>query len=943
MNIGLKNKLSGSLADYGSIPFWSWNNTLDENELCKQIEEMKNEGIEGFIMHARTGLKDEYLGEKWFSCIEVCLKKARELGMKAWVYDENGWPSGFVGGKLLENYDFRARYLEYNVGAFDDESFAVYVADDENGFIRVEKPTTGVSEYHNVYLRVSPANTDILNPDVTDAFISATHEEYYKRFKESFGRELVGFFTDEPQYYRWATPYTPCAESVFAAAGLDIRDGLIWLFKRDERGYAFRTKYYRTLNYLYVNNFYKKLYDWCSSHNCMLTGHSVEECSLGMQMWGGAAVMPTYEYEHIPGIDWLGRFCGSDLAPKQVASVCAQLGKKRILTETYGCSGYDVTPKELKSIGDYQYFHGINVMCQHLYPYSVAGRGRTDHPPVFGRHGNWTEGFKVFNEYFKRLGYIIAETKEKCNVLVIHPERDVWLDFNRDTDQESVKEQDENMNELLDYLRKNGVAYHFADETILEKYGKADGNRLIVGECVYDTVIVPKTRTLANSTVAILQNYNGKLCMMSDVGYIDGVSSYVGLKGNILLDDVKSKDFYCADGNSFIIRRSGAIGDFIFVKNTSYFDESEIILNGIADKYRALDLVSLEETNLSDRIVLEAGGGLVLIRSDEAVRSTAVCKEEDVTAEFTVAEISENYLVLDYARISEDGINFGKKRPVSALFEELLRRDYKGRITVRYEFVLRDLVSVRLIMEKAKLISASVNGKHVSFGRNDYDINFVEADITFALTIGKNVFEYSFDFYQHDGVHFALFDPLATESLKNCLYYDTSIENVYLKGEFSVNDDLEICKKVKIGKVTDKLYECGYPFFKGELTLKGRIVKPESGRTVLDLRGRFMTALVKIGKKQRLFALDNKGDVTDMLSDGENDVEIVLRSSMRNIFGPHHFAPVPEPYGVSPYNFEFRGCWIGDENARDYTDNYNFVPFGVRSIILINEKQEIHR
>lgn len=94
-----KQILSGELKEYRSIPFWSWNNYLDEGELCRQIEEMKSAGIGGFIMHARTGLKEEYLGEKWFSCIGACLKKAKELGMEAWIYDENGWPSGFVGGQ----------------------------------------------------------------------------------------------------------------------------------------------------------------------------------------------------------------------------------------------------------------------------------------------------------------------------------------------------------------------------------------------------------------------------------------------------------------------------------------------------------------------------------------------------------------------------------------------------------------------------------------------------------------------------------------------------------------------------------------------------------------------------------------------------------------------------------------------------------------------------
>ena len=92
---------------YRSLPFWSWNDELDPEKLVKQIEWMNEKGIGGFFMHARGGLKTEYLGEKWFECIEACAKKAQELGMEAYAYDENGWPSGFVGGKLLEDIENR--------------------------------------------------------------------------------------------------------------------------------------------------------------------------------------------------------------------------------------------------------------------------------------------------------------------------------------------------------------------------------------------------------------------------------------------------------------------------------------------------------------------------------------------------------------------------------------------------------------------------------------------------------------------------------------------------------------------------------------------------------------------------------------------------------------------------------------------------------------------
>lgn len=69
-------------------PFWSWNDRLEKKELVRQIELMKESGIEGFFMHARGGLKTEYMGEDWFDCIKACMDKADELDMEAWAYDE---------------------------------------------------------------------------------------------------------------------------------------------------------------------------------------------------------------------------------------------------------------------------------------------------------------------------------------------------------------------------------------------------------------------------------------------------------------------------------------------------------------------------------------------------------------------------------------------------------------------------------------------------------------------------------------------------------------------------------------------------------------------------------------------------------------------------------------------------------------------------------------
>ncbi len=935
-----KEVVSKDLTDYRSIPFWSWNNELSEEFLLKQIDDMKAAGIGGFIMHARIGLKTEYLGEKWFSCIKACLDHAKKLNMNAWIYDENGWPSGFVGGKLLENEDFRARFLEYEVkDSFDDNAFGVY-KETESGFVRIEAAEEGVSGYHTVYLRISPANTDILNPAVVDAFISETHEKYYERFADSFGKELVGFFTDEPQYYRWGTPYSPMLEDEFAKDNEDVRDGLVYLFVSDERGYQFREKYFRTLNELYVINFYKKLYDWCEDHNCKLTGHSVEEVSLFTQMWGGAACMPSYEYEHIPGVDFLGRNCNSELAPRQLGSVASQLGFHQTLTETFGCSGNDVTLKELKSIAEYQYFHGVTLMCQHLYPYSLSAQGKSDHPPVFSNHNNWGEGFTVFNEHFTRLGYLISNTDDGYDALIIHPMRSVYLDYIRSLDHKSVWDLEEEFQKLLEGYRRVGIRYHFADERILERHGRAEGDKIVIGNCSYDTVIVPKMKNISRKTLDILNAYTGKLLCYGMPEYVNGKKEEVMLSSNITESELfenRGVKFTSLSGNCGIATRKGELGSYIFVKNYSRTEPATFNIPDISKNYQALDLVDLTLSPVSDTVTLGNAESLILVNEPTDKKAPENETVMDITKDFAVTDVSENYLVLDYASYSTDGVNYSEYLPMPHLFENLLRADYKGDVWIKQRFNVNKKLSITLMMEKSRYRFVRLNGNDLDFKDSDFDFLFTESDLTDYLKEGENELFYSVDYYQHDGVYFALFDPLATESLRNCLYYDTHVEPVYLKGRFTVDADHVIAPLTTLPPVTDRMCDHGYPFFKGYVDMEGTVNYDGKGKRIISLDGRFLVSELTVNGKRADLFLDVKKDVTDLLEKGENRIRIRVRSSLRNLFGPLHYAPKAEPMAVSPYNFNMRGSWKNG-TSKDYTHKYQSVPFGVVAVKLITKE-----
>ena len=85
---------------YRPVPFWSWNEKLRAEESVRQTVLMDEVGIGGYFMHARGGLQTEYMGEEWFENVAACIDECNKRGMHAWAYDENGWPSGFGGGKV---------------------------------------------------------------------------------------------------------------------------------------------------------------------------------------------------------------------------------------------------------------------------------------------------------------------------------------------------------------------------------------------------------------------------------------------------------------------------------------------------------------------------------------------------------------------------------------------------------------------------------------------------------------------------------------------------------------------------------------------------------------------------------------------------------------------------------------------------------------------------
>jgi hypothetical protein len=106
------NDFKAGNKDFRPLALWSLNHELTKEELSWQIAEMAAKGLQGFIMHARSGLLTPYLSERWFLMLEHAILEAKRYGLKAWLYDEDPYPSGIAGGKVIADHpEYKAQML----------------------------------------------------------------------------------------------------------------------------------------------------------------------------------------------------------------------------------------------------------------------------------------------------------------------------------------------------------------------------------------------------------------------------------------------------------------------------------------------------------------------------------------------------------------------------------------------------------------------------------------------------------------------------------------------------------------------------------------------------------------------------------------------------------------------------------------------------------------
>jgi hypothetical protein len=241
-------------------------------------------------------------------------------------------------------------------------------------------------------------------------------------------------------------------------------------------------------------------------------------------------------------------------------------------------------------------------------------------------------------------------------------------------------------------------------------------------------------------------------------------------------------------------------------------------------------------------------------------------------------------------------------------------------------------------MEKSNVKEVYLNGCVMREPIPESESYIERYDIAPHVKQGKNEFVMRVEWYEKDEVYYALFGENVTESLKNCIVYDTELQPIELVGEFAVfpaegyrqdeHPEYIQGERFYIDEMPDVVIEPstdGMPFFAGEMTIKQTLFW-EKENILLDVQGNYQIADIRVnGTYMGRLLFEHVVDVSPVARQGWNEVEIRFVISNRNRMGPHHSA-MKKDSPVTPYLFELFGEWKEDK-CEYYHSYYDIKKF----------------
>jgi len=612
--------------ELGILPFWFWNGELDYEEMEYQLRELHAKGLPGIFIHSRFGLTVPYLSDEWFKRVQFTIDKAKELGMQVWIYDEKNWPSGTVGWEIPTKHpDLQQRYLELVIldfnGPFftylegtdsryidleDSEpicAFGVRAEEFEAGEIKEIIDVTPNLSFDKVIPWEAPAGRwkllyfverrakwyiDALNPESTKKFIEYTHEQYKKWIGHEFGKQVPGFYTDEPAMHYFAVgednyiiPWSKHMFKIFREAnGYDLKPYLPALFAgMGEMTTKVRCDFWQTLTRQYAKSYYRQLSKWCEENNLIHTGHLLYEEYLRLLARVEGNVFEQLKEMHLIGVDHLYPRIGSadrpeeHVAMKVGSSAAHHFGSTRLLCESLGGTYWDCTMERMKWIADWEYVLGVNLFNPHGFHYSLEGERKRDWPPSQFYHHPWWEKYGLFNAYISRNSYMLSGGRHVAKVALLYPIVSIMANYTPQAATDAAALIEREFNNLTDSLLRLHFDYDYVDEGVLAEAEVRDG-KIVIRDEEFEVLILPPLTTIEETTLRKLEEFfqaGGKIIAdallptENTAGFSEEVAESISRLFGVDAAAIKPAAAEDADCQSVSVNENEAGGKCVFV------------------------------------------------------------------------------------------------------------------------------------------------------------------------------------------------------------------------------------------------------------------------------------------------------------------------------------------------------------------------------------------
>lgn len=853
---------------YQPIPFWSWNDELEESELRQQILEQDEAGVGGYFMHARGGLRTPYMQEEWMQAIRTCIEAGGARGMQSWLYDERGWPSGFAGGLVpkLGNW-YQQKHLKHFIGTAQqanslDHVLGQYLIDENYRLLRQDEDPAG-RMLMTIYYEINPYYVDLMKGDVVEAFIKAAYEPYFEAFGEYFGKEIPGVFTDEPQLAFLKTAWSEILPARFIEKyGYDLMPLLPLLYVEAPGFEKVRYDFRNLQSDLFEQAFTQQIGVWCEKHGVQLTGHYLYEDTLRIQTLCSAGPMRHYRYMHVPGMDWLwGNIGSTPLTILQVSSAAAQAGRQRVVSEMFGGTGWEMPLHQMRTNAEWQILWGVNMICTHLQSYSIRGARKEDWPPsVFYQNPQWPHIRNLYDD-LAELCALFANGRRISDILLIHPLKSAYITLPASSEgyakEPATDALDHQLEITLQRLVKSGLGFALGDEEVLNEAYISDDGILHVGCCEYRAVLIPPCITLDTSTLALLEKMIEKggfvaACKERLPHLVDGSAEqnlrlkrflqccYLVTPEEEILDvfrpHVTQKAIWKrAAENIQLAVYAYEDGEAIFALNTGNKTErAEMVFSSRVTIQTLRPVAAPPSTSSTLSIQLNPGASALYFIPKES--SDLLCNPLINPYQGWKVRPAENVLRLGMCSYSLDGITWSEEmRPHNAR-NELLKLEKSIPIRLRYRFQVEDVPSCDLYIaiEKNDIQSITLNNTSVPMEDKGWwmDRAIRRYSITGMLRKGENELVLSLPFSNSPEMVAWLRRAAIYEAESNMLTYETEIDALYILGHFGVHwrNDCYKIGKYPIEVDARNLENQGLAYFCGDITLEKCFTIKEIGK-----------------------------------------------------------------------------------------------------------------